>query len=124
MQVLSNRSFEQGGFTIQVQRILDEDPNLSYLTQDYGDDKDAAKYKAQDAMRLRDYNKGEWYMLGISVEISKRTATNWAKPPVVGRASVWGFESDSDESFLKVEEDNIISEAFKDVQHLKEALCG
>ena len=32
---LSTRKYDKDGFTVIVERILDEDPDLSYLTQDY-----------------------------------------------------------------------------------------
>ncbi len=126
MDTISKRIFEQDGFTVIVRRVFDEDPDLSWLKQEYKDEKpkDRAKYRAQDAERLKAYHRGDWHMLGIMVEIRKQTKTNWANGGLeVGRASVWGFESDSDEAFLASEEKNITAEAFAEVERLKQALC-
>lgn len=123
--ILSKRQYEKDGFTVIVKRILDDDADTSYLTQDYAGEspEDRAKYQAQDRARLQAYHRGDWHYLGIVVEIRKQTKTNWANGGLeVGRASVWGFESDSEESFLKSEEENIVFEAFQEVERLKEAL--
>ncbi len=122
---ISKREYDKDGFTVIVKRIFDTDPDLSYLEQDYYEDtpEDRAKYRKQDAERLKAYNRGNWHMLGIAVEIRKQTSSNWANGGLeVGRASVWGFESDSDESFLKSEEENITAEAWAEVGRLKQAL--
>jgi hypothetical protein len=55
----------------------------------------------------------------------KNTASNWADGGFeVGRASVWGIESDSDSSYIRETEEQEISEAFAEVKRLKQALCG
>lgn len=122
---MTKRTFEQDGFTVIVKRVLDDDPDLSWLTQDYEDcGEDAAKYREQDRERLDAYDRGEWYMLGVCVEIRKQTTTKWANGGLeVGRASVWGIESDSGESHLAEVEKDMIAQAFAEVNLLKEALC-
>jgi hypothetical protein len=34
---MATRKFQQDGFTVTVSRIPDEDPDVSYLAQDYSD---------------------------------------------------------------------------------------
>ena len=122
---MATRTFEKNGFTYTVKRVVDPHADVSYLEQDYSDcpSEEAEKYKAQDAERLEDYNEGRWEVLVIVVEIRKNTKTNWANGGfVVGRASLGGIESDSDESFFKEEEEGLIEEAEEEVKRLKEAL--
>ena len=124
--VLGTRKYEKDGFLIIVNRVYDDDPDTSYLTQDYEEEApaDRAKYREQDKARLASLYRGDWHFLGIAVEIRKQTASNWADGGLeVGRASCWGFESDSEESFLRQEEENITAEALAEVGRLKEALC-
>lgn len=124
--VLSKRSFDKDGFMVIVKRILDEDPDTSYLTREYTEEspEDRANYKAQDAERLKGLQRGNWHFIGITIEVRKQTKTQWANGGLeVGRASVWGYESDSEEAFLKSEEESLIKEAFAEVDRLREALC-
>lgn len=125
--VISKRKFERDGFTVIVSRVADYDADVSYLTQEYEgvSPEEQARYQAEDAARLRAYHDGEWSMIGITVDVKKQTASNWADGGLtVGRASCWGFESDMDEGDLVSEEANIVDEAFAEVERLKTALCG
>jgi hypothetical protein len=123
---LSTRKFEQDGFTVIVSRILDTDGDLSNLEQEYSDctPEEQAQYKEQDAKRLAGYNNGEWCYVGVAVSIRKNTASNWADGGLeVGRASVWGIESDSEESYFASVEADEIAEAFAEVERLRKALA-
>ena len=62
---------------IYVTRYLDENPDLSFLNQDYFNDdpkypsctqEENEKYKAEDADRLRRYEAGYWYSLGVGAK--------------------------------------------------------
>lgn len=124
---IKTRTFEKDGFNVTVEHIIDTDADLSYLEQDYKEESpaDRSKYQKQDRARLTAYHQGDWYMLGIAVTVRKQTASNWADGGLeVGRASVWGFESDSEESYLKAEEEYIIIEAFTEVERLKAAISA
>lgn len=126
MTTLSKRSFNKDGFQVDVSRAVDENPDISYLEQDYKDESpaDRAKYKAQDQKRLKGLRNGDWHYIGICVDVRKQTPSNWADGGlVVGRASCWGFESDSTEGHLKSEEEDLIAEAFAEVDRLKRALA-
>jgi hypothetical protein len=103
--------------------VDDPDADLSYLEQDYADctPEEQEQYKAQDAARLDNYGQ-DWYTLGIKADVSIKTATNWVVPPVVGRASLWGIESDSGEEYLKSVEEDLIVEALEDAERTREAL--
>lgn len=123
---MKTREYQKDGFAVTVDRVLDEDADLSYL-EDYADESpsDRAKYLAQGKARLEAYDRGEWYMLGIVVTIRKQTPSNWANGGLeVGRASIWGYESDSEEGFLKSEEESIASEAWREVEQLKASLAA
>ena len=106
----------------------DEYPDISYLEQDYSTDKsitkkEAAKYRAQDQKRLDAYNRGDWYMGFVGCEISATTPTNWACPPLVGRAYLHGIESDSGEYINQVAEE-LVLEAEQDARNLQQTLKG
>lgn len=120
------RTFKQDGFTVIVSREIDMDPDMSYLEQDYSDctPEEQEQYKEQDRQRIAAYNRGEWYYVGVCVSIRKQTKSNWADGGLeVGRASVWGTESDSEESHFAELEQDMIREAFAEVARLREALA-
>jgi hypothetical protein len=123
---LIKRKFEQDGFTVIVKHIIDEDSDYSSLTQEYADctPEEQAENKAQDAARLRGLERGDWYYMGVAVSILKQTKSNWANGGLeVGRASVWGIESDSEPSYIAEVERDMVAEAFSEVNRLREALC-
>lgn len=117
----------EGIYTFHVYCRPDDDPDLSWLT-------DISRYEGctpeeiaddtkQDKDRLEDYDRGDWYMVGVCCDVSVKTKTNWAVDPVVARSSVWGVESDSDQSyFLELAEEQI-HEAKADLANLRRALC-
>jgi hypothetical protein len=122
---MTTRKFQQDGFTVTVSRLRDEDPDVSYLAQDYSDHTatERGELIRRDVDRLASFAAGEWFMVGIAVGIRKQTSSNWADGgPEVGRASIWGIESDSDESYLVSTEAEMVTEAFEEVKRLREVL--
>lgn len=114
------KKYEKDGFTIVINRVVDETPDLSYLQQSYdglGDETEAAKYRTQDYDRLMALDRGEWYMMGITCSVRKQTSSNWADGGMeVGRASVWGIESDNSEEYLLSVEKDMEHELIRRVQ--------
>lgn len=90
--------------TFKRQETVDEYPDLSHMEQDYSGEsaEDRAKYREQDAARLKAYTRGEWYMLGI-----RAVATIWVDRGnyktnyTLESAGLWGIESDSGEEYLQ-----------------------
>lgn len=119
MHTISTRSFDRNGLTYTISYVYDEDPDISYLKQSFHSEEDAQSARE----RLEAYQDGDWHMIGICVDISIQTATNWAQPPVIGRSSLWGIESDSSTEYLADIEKDLIEEAEHDVSNLKRALC-
>lgn len=127
MDQIKSRSFEQNGAQVKVTRVIDPTPDIGYLTDESRyrgiEESDAALYREQDAVRVAAFNAGEWQMIGIVVTIRVQTASNWADGGhVVGRDSLWGIESDSEESYLASVEAGCISEAWEEVTRTKQAL--
>jgi hypothetical protein len=92
--------------TIKVIHEYDQDPDLSYLQQDYYNDnpkyplcskEDNEKYKQQDKERLEDYYKNYWWMIGIyaQTEILIPYANNIFQTIPIRSPSIWGVESDA-----------------------------
>lgn len=116
--ILESRRFERNGLLYTVKRVLDETPDLSYLDPDA-----TPEYAEENQARLDAYNRGDWCMVGVCVDIQIQTRKNWVDPPVVGRASLWGIESDSDDTDFAEVESDLIREAEEDVDCLREVLC-
>ena len=127
--VISTRKFEQDGFTVVVERVVDYDGDASWLEDSNRYEGctagETAKYLEQDAERLAGLRRGDWYFVGVAVKILKQTSSNWANGGLeVGRASVWGIESDSDDASFDETERDIIAEAFAEVDELRKALTA
>lgn len=90
-----------------IRRIFDDNPDLSYLEQDYHEcgPVDSAKYQAQDRARLEAYNNGEWVMKGVRAECEYLIPVNSVPPSYIIQTltsgGLWGIESDSDEEYFK-----------------------
>jgi hypothetical protein len=82
---------------VYVEVVPDEDPDLSYLTQEYPGDPAAAEMRAQDAERLAAYKRDEWSMVGVRVvaEVTQDREGRIDQPLVLKSAGIWGIESDS-----------------------------
>ena len=122
---MTKRTIAKGGLVYTVGLVHDETPDLAYLKQRYQSDtpEDRKKYRKQDRERLAGYEAGRWFMVGVVCEVSIKTATNWAVPHVVARASVWGIESDSSDSFITETEEEQIAEADADLKATADALA-
>jgi hypothetical protein len=120
----------EGPYTYHVFKEIDEDADLLWLT-DLTDasqypgctTEEIADYIKQDEERLSDYYRGDWCMVGVLCEVSIKTKTNWAIDPVIARSSIWGIESDSDESYFFTVAEEQIEEAKHDLANLREALA-
>lgn len=124
------RKFQQDGFTVIVERVSDTDrraetPEEQQANYDGCTAEEKAEYFKQDAARYQAWLNDEWSYMGVTVSIRKQTASNWADGGLeVGRASVWGIESDSEEQDFQELENEGIEEAFAEVQRLRDALCA
>jgi hypothetical protein len=123
------RTFEKNGFHYTVKHLIDEDPDLSTLEPDSGryegcTSEEVKLNEQMDADRLAAFYRGEWHYIGIVVSIRKQTASHWADGGLeVGRASIWGIESDADPSHLDEIERAEIAEAEAEVARLRAALA-
>lgn len=122
METMKKRVIKKGNLIYTISRVFDTD--LSYLEQVYSDctPEEQATYKEQDMARLAAYERGDWHMLGVLVEIAVETATRWAIPHTVARASLWGIESDSEETYIASVEEEMIAGAENDLARTREAL--
>jgi hypothetical protein len=93
---------------ITIRRMLDTDPDLSFLTDSDRytgcTEEEAAKYEKEDAARLKSYGTA-WYMIGIRAESRIKVRTNAANHystlQTIRSGGLWGIESDSDDSHLE-----------------------
>ena len=144
---MDTKTIRRGKYTYHIKHVLDENPDLSFLgvysnspgpepfidRQERGEQGRGTyryfqhgcgdpDYIEQDYARMEAYNRGEWYMMGVTVEISVKTKTNWATDPIVARASLWGIESDSEASYFEQVEKELMHDARIDLKATKEAL--
>lgn len=87
-----------------IEVVPDEDPDLSYLEQDYRDAPPAERerYQEQDRERLAAYREGEWSMAGVrlAAEITYDREGYIDSPLELRSAGVWGIESDSGRAYF------------------------
>ena len=88
--------------------VVDEDPDLSWLDQT--DEQMGEGFEAASIKRIEAYGYNMWEMVGVVVELSWHGV-------VFESASLWGIESDSDDTYFDeiVTEltDELIGEAIK-----------
>lgn len=90
---------------IIIKTEIDDNPDLSYLTQNYNDvidDNEREKYLSQDKERLDQYYRGNWFMIGISCYAIAYLpiGNNNYKMQEIDSSGLWGIESDSNETDL------------------------
>jgi hypothetical protein len=129
------------GAAVTVKRVLDEDPDLSYLGEFtdkyelgvwkyagvYSFDRHTYKYfrpansyhkyAKQDIRRIADYNKGHWCMTGVIVSL-------FLDGVEISHSSLWGIESDSDESHFTEVEQELIAECLSDAKKQSDKFSG
>lgn len=105
----------------------DPDRRLEDTTHYYDGDsitpEERARYLAEDHARAEAWRRDEWWYVGVVVEIRQKTATNWAVDPVIGRASIWGVESDSGAAYFGELAEELIGEACLDAVNLARAVA-
>jgi hypothetical protein len=69
------------------------------------------RYAREDLRRLADYYLDKWHYLGVIVEIFLPATSGQGLGVRLAQASVWGIESDADESTFRSLEDEQIAEA-------------
>ena len=124
---------------IIIKHLIDENADLSYLgefsdrrknqgkyTINHGqqplgykyfnaDNVDNMKQAKQNYERMIDYNKGNWWMIGIKAEAEIETGNmNFRLLNTIKSSELWGVNSDCDDSEFKEIEDERLDE-LKDV---------
>ena len=141
METLQKRELQKEGFRVVVSRVLDTDPDTSYLgeysstlkpggidRQERGDQGrneyryfnpgcGYPEYIEQDYKRMEALQRQEWHYLGIVAKVYRAGIE-------LGQASVWGFESDSGEEFFTEQENEIAGEAIETAKQNLAALCA
>jgi hypothetical protein len=76
-------------------------------------DEEREKYANQDHERMESLEDGKWYMLGVQavcrLKISYDGGKNWHLQDIHS-GGLWGIESDSEESYIKEQEDEQLDE--------------
>ena len=83
--------------TILKQRLLDFDPDVSWLEQT--DEQMGDGFEKHARERLDAYNRGEWGMVGVRVVATLTDERGFSK--VVESGGLWGIESDSDDAYFE-----------------------
>lgn len=100
--------------SIRIEHLIDENPDVSWLEQDYSDctPADQAKYRAQDAERLAAFNRGDWYCIGIRAKavVSYPCGNGSRRLETFTSSGLWGIESDSDADYIKTVERDELSD--------------
>lgn len=91
---------------VYVESVYDEQPDLSWLEQDYNDPsitpEEATRYRAEDAARLDAFHRGDWYMVGVRLAADVRLVRPGRVDKIIRLTTpgIWGIESDSDVGYL------------------------
>jgi hypothetical protein len=123
MEKLNLRTETIGNLIIETYRVVDPDKAPEVTADNYTGEPadDIARYLKEDQARYDAWMRGDWEYLGVCVDIRIKTATNWAVPSIVGRASIWGVESDSG-AYLEELAKELRAEAVNDMWRTLEAL--
>ena len=81
---------------ITVERLWDDDPDLSWLDQT--DDQMGDGFEDAARERTEGYRRGDWHMIGIRAYAD--VYVNGVRQRLTS-AGLWGIESDSDEDYLR-----------------------
>jgi hypothetical protein len=101
---------------IYMTHHIDENPDLSWLNQDYFNDnpeyplcsmEDNLKYRAEDAERLRQYEYGYWVSIGIVAHAEISITYNGLKFYHEFKSSIWGICSDDPEGIKRNQQEQI-----------------
>ncbi len=86
--------------SIDREIIQDEDPDFSYLEQDYKDctESEAILYKAQAKKRLDALMNGQWTFIGIQAKAEIRINGIFQ---TISSGGLWGIEDDSGEEYFQ-----------------------
>lgn len=109
---------------ITIKHKLDENPDLSYLEQDFKEDKsitekERQKMVKQNKERLDAYNNGQWCAIGIfaraNIEIPlPRDESGNRIIQEIRSGGLWGIESDSPREYIEeIEKEQV--EELKDI---------
>ena len=90
---------------IRTKTMIDDNPDLSYLSQDYHEIEDIderEKYRNQDIVRLENYNNS-WNTIGIKAYtmIYLPIGNNSFKLQEIDSGGLWGIESDSEKEYIQ-----------------------
>ncbi len=107
--------------SVRIEWKYDDTSDVSYLEQDYSDcePEDAAKYRAQDAERLKAFNAGEWCMMGCVVVavVSRDIGGGSRRLQEFSSGGLWNIESDCGNEYRK----EVEGEQFADLREHLEA---
>lgn len=78
---------------------------------------DTLAYALADNKRLEQLERGDWCFIAIRAVVTFNGVE-------IGTASVWGIESDSDESYFEETERDIAKEALFDANAFRKAMAG
>ena len=90
---------------IKIKIMIDDNPDLSYLSQDYHEIEDIIereKYLSQDKKRLENYDNS-WNTIGIKAYtmIYLPIGNNSFKLQEIDSGGLWGIESDSEKEYIQ-----------------------
>jgi hypothetical protein len=89
---------------VYVEAVLDQDPDISYLPQDYSDVTDPRERQSYlEADRLRKESFGEdWVMIGVRAVAEVVLEVEGMVPQTIRLTSggIWGIESDSGRKYV------------------------
>lgn len=100
------------GYLVVVKHAIDEDADSSYLQPDPDNSKEDNLVNAE---RLEGLRNGDWYYMGIIVEIYQQSSEG----PRLAHDSLWGIESDSGQEYVARVEKNLTDEAFAQLKESK-----
>jgi len=94
---------------IYVTKHIDDNPDLSWLEQEYEDctPEERAKNKAMDAKLIRDYNNGLWVSIGIVVKANITLKYLGLEFTHEFHYSIWGISSNDDYAIKEYQDEYV-----------------